>query len=154
SRRGATRRRNVMTGSLGAGLVVAIALAALAYWQRGIAVEQRDLAEGRRIAALAELATSERLRGNWDTALRLGTHATRLALKLYRAAAEQSTARAALATAAWLSPLRVTLSGHQNTVQSARFSPDGSRVATASTDKTVRIWRTQTGEQTAVVEGD
>ena len=41
SRRGATRRRNILTGSLAAGLVVALALAGLAYWQRGIAVEQR-----------------------------------------------------------------------------------------------------------------
>ncbi len=38
SRRGATRRRNILTGSLAAGLVVALALAGLAYWQRGIAV--------------------------------------------------------------------------------------------------------------------
>jgi len=79
SRRGASRRRNILTGGLAAGLVVAVALAGLAYWQRGIAVEQervaqeqRDIAEGRRIASLAELATSERLRDDWDTALRFG----------------------------------------------------------------------------------
>jgi hypothetical protein len=33
SRRGTTRRRNILTGSLAAGLVVALALAGLAYWQ-------------------------------------------------------------------------------------------------------------------------
>src|SRR5215470_10023743 len=44
SRQGATRRRNVLTSSLAAGLVVALALAGLAYWQRGVAVEQRDRA--------------------------------------------------------------------------------------------------------------
>ncbi len=44
SRRGATRRRNILTGSLAAGLTVALLLAALAYWQRGIAVEQRGIA--------------------------------------------------------------------------------------------------------------
>ena len=42
SRRGTTRRRNILTGSLAAGLVVALALAGLAYWQRGIAIEQRQ----------------------------------------------------------------------------------------------------------------
>jgi tetratricopeptide (TPR) repeat protein len=42
SRHAATQRRNILTGSLAAGLVLAIALAGLAYWQRGIAVEQRD----------------------------------------------------------------------------------------------------------------
>ena len=41
SRHGATRRRDILTGSLAAGLVLALALAGLAYWQRGIAVEQR-----------------------------------------------------------------------------------------------------------------
>jgi hypothetical protein len=45
SRQGATRRRNVLTGSLAAGLVLALGLAGLAYWQRGIAVEQRSIAQ-------------------------------------------------------------------------------------------------------------
>jgi len=45
SRQGATRRRNILTGSLTAGLILAVALAGLAYWQRGIAVEQRAIAE-------------------------------------------------------------------------------------------------------------
>src|ERR1700704_3570515 len=44
SRQAATRRRNRLTGSLAAGLVLALGLAGLAYWQRGIAVEQRDRA--------------------------------------------------------------------------------------------------------------
>jgi tetratricopeptide (TPR) repeat protein len=44
SRRGATRRRNILTGSLAAGLLAALVLAGLAYWQRGIAVEQRGIA--------------------------------------------------------------------------------------------------------------
>src|SRR5262245_13965842 len=46
SRQGATRRRNILTGSLAAGLVLALALAGLAYWQRGLAVEQRKIAQG------------------------------------------------------------------------------------------------------------
>src|SRR5262249_45923471 len=45
SRFAATRRRNVLTGSLAAGLVLALTLAGIAYWQRGVAVEQRALAE-------------------------------------------------------------------------------------------------------------
>ena len=48
SRRGATRRRNILTGSLAAGLVVALALAGLAYWQRGIAVAERQIADQQR----------------------------------------------------------------------------------------------------------
>jgi tetratricopeptide (TPR) repeat protein len=45
SRRGATRRRNILTGSLAAGLVVALALAGVAYWQRSVAIAQRHYAE-------------------------------------------------------------------------------------------------------------
>ena len=45
SRKGATRRRNILTSSLAAGLVLALALAGLAYWQRGLAIEQRGIAQ-------------------------------------------------------------------------------------------------------------
>ncbi|HLH10599.1 MAG TPA: toll/interleukin-1 receptor domain-containing protein [Methylovirgula sp.] len=45
SRRAASRRRNVLTGSLAAGLILALALAGLAFWQRGIAVRERQRAE-------------------------------------------------------------------------------------------------------------
>jgi type I restriction enzyme R subunit len=41
----ATRRRNALSGSLAAGLVLALGLAAVAFWQRGVAVEQRGIAE-------------------------------------------------------------------------------------------------------------
>jgi tetratricopeptide (TPR) repeat protein len=41
SRRGASRRRSILTGGLAAGLVLALALAGLAYWQRGVAVAER-----------------------------------------------------------------------------------------------------------------
>src|SRR5262245_49172175 len=64
SRRGATRRRNIVTGSLTTGLVLALGLAAFAYWQRGIALEQRQLAEQQRqraedtLAAATETANS------------------------------------------------------------------------------------------------
>lgn len=48
SRRGASRRRNILTGSLTAGLLIALALAGLAFWQRSVAVEQQKIAEEQR----------------------------------------------------------------------------------------------------------
>lgn len=45
SRRGATRRRNILTGGLAAGLVLALVLAGLAYWQRGVALSAQARAE-------------------------------------------------------------------------------------------------------------
>jgi tetratricopeptide (TPR) repeat protein len=58
SRRGTTRRRNILTGSLAAGLVLALALAGLAYWQRGIAVQERQIAEQQRKRAEDTLAAA------------------------------------------------------------------------------------------------
>ena len=58
SRGGATRRRNVLTGSLAAGLLLALALAGLAYWQRGIAVQERQIADQQRKRAEDTLAAA------------------------------------------------------------------------------------------------
>src|SRR5258706_563169 len=60
SRRGATRRRNILTGSLVAGLMVALVLAGLAYWQRGIAVQQRGIALAERDRATRNFGLAKR----------------------------------------------------------------------------------------------
>ena len=60
SRQGATRRRNVLTGSLAAGLVLALVLAGLAYRQRGIAIEQRSIAQLNEQQAKQERDNAER----------------------------------------------------------------------------------------------
>ena len=52
SRRAATQRRNVLTATLAAGLIVALGLAGFAYWQRGIALRNEALANERRDQAL------------------------------------------------------------------------------------------------------
>ena len=43
------------------------------------------------------------------------------------------------------------LRGHDDSVFSAAFSPDGSRIVTASRDKTTRIWDTATAREIAVL---
>ena len=44
-------------------------------------------------------------------------------------------------------------SGHDDLVDSAAYSPDGTRIVTASNDKTARIWDARTGAQLAVLSG-
>ncbi|HVR76336.1 MAG TPA: protein kinase [Planctomycetota bacterium] len=48
---------------------------------------------------------------------------------------------------------RRRLLGHDRGVEFASFSPDGRRAATASHDRTARIWSVETGETTCVLRG-
>jgi len=51
------------------------------------------------------------------------------------------------------SPCLQTLDGHSDWVSSIAWSPDGSRLASASLDKTVRIWDPATGQSISTLEG-
>ena len=48
--------------------------------------------------------------------------------------------------------LRV-LKGHTNSINTLAFSPDGKRLASASGDKTARVWDVNTGENTLTLRG-
>jgi len=45
------------------------------------------------------------------------------------------------------------LSGHDNMVIDAAFSPDGSHIVTASPDNTARVWDAATGKEITVLRG-
>jgi WD40 repeat protein len=47
----------------------------------------------------------------------------------------------------------MVLHGHESQVWSAAFSPDGSRIVTASRDKTARIWDAATGKEITLLRG-
>src|SRR5262249_58849012 len=46
-----------------------------------------------------------------------------------------------------------SLTGHTNILRSASFSPDGSRIVTASWDKTAKVWDAQTGAEKVPLKG-
>ena len=50
-------------------------------------------------------------------------------------------------------PLHNVLRGHKDSVASAEFSPDGSRIVTASRDTTARIWDSATGKELHTLSG-
>jgi WD40 repeat protein len=75
SRRGATRRRNILTGGLVAGLIIALGLAGLAFWQRGVAVEQRDQALLTQSRFLADTANQLSRGGDSGSAILLTVEA-------------------------------------------------------------------------------
>ena len=81
---------------------------------------------------LGQLSGTKLLRGEIDSALRLASQGTRIDLGLPSDAVKASTATAALAAAASQMKWRSILTGHDDCVCSAAFSPDGSRIVTAS----------------------
>ena len=45
------------------------------------------------------------------------------------------------------------MEGHTNIVYSVSFSPDGKRIVSGSSDRTIRIWDATTGKELEILEG-
>ena len=45
------------------------------------------------------------------------------------------------------------LIGHEGEISKVTFNPQGTKILTASSDKTARLWEVETGEQTQMLEG-
>ena len=59
----------------------------------------------------------------------------------------------ALTQATQTSRVRLTLSGHDDSLEQVAYGPDGARLATASRDKTVRIWEPASGRSALIIRG-
>ena len=133
-------------------VVVALGLGA-GVWQYRINLARQAQLDRGQVNLLAELATSQRLAGNLDAGLRLAVHAARAEFGLSDGAATGSLPQSALAAAVGQSDLRLTLTGHQHLLSHASFSSDGSRIVTASSDNTARVWDAATGKEIVVLRG-
>jgi hypothetical protein len=76
-----------------------------------------------------------------------------LALTAYEECAPTALAGRALIAALVASPASAVLRGHDNWVYGVSWSPEGRRLATASSDHTARIWNVNTGGELAVLRG-
>jgi energy-coupling factor transporter ATP-binding protein EcfA2 len=126
----------------------------LALGEKEVALAQsRQLLEHAHANFIGELAAAKLSHGDLDAALRLASRGTSLALRLPADKARTVPAAAVLATALSQTGWRLTLVGHDGPLNSAAFSPDGSRIVTASEDKTARIWDAASAKQIAVLRG-
>jgi TIR domain/WD domain, G-beta repeat len=152
SRQAATNRRNILTGSLAAGLLLALGLAAAAYWQRGLAIDQRNEALLTQSRFLADLANQNTRVDDADSGMLLALEA----LPDKRGGVDRPyapEAEVALFSARQRLKEVAILSGHEDRVWRATFSPDGRRVVTSSDDKTARIWDIDTERTLVVLRG-
>jgi WD40 repeat protein len=153
SRRAATQRRNTLTASLGAGLVVALGLAGLTYWQWGVAAERRDEALIAQSRFLMDRSTQQRGIGNFSTSVNFAMEALPENIEH---GDRPYVPEAAVALHSALQELkeRAIFDGHGGQVTSLNFSQDGRSIVSVSTDATARIWDTATGKIVTTLQGE
>jgi WD40 repeat protein len=134
------RRRRIRIGAA-AVAAAAVTLLVFGLLQASRARHERQTARSRDLAARSMAVNA----GNGVTALELAVSAM--------AASPTDQARTALARATTVSRLTAVLRGHTDSLTDAAFSPDGSRVATASSDGTVRVWDWRTSESPVILRG-
>lgn len=119
--------------------------------EAGAALQQTKLADARLYVAHMNLAQSA-----WNEC-RIG-ETTRL-LDLYRPAVSRDPVEGDLRGFEWYFWDRrchnnlLTLHGHTDVVWNAAFTPDGSRIASASFDGTVKVWDIKTGQPLFALHG-
>ena len=135
------RVQRVLQVLVGVLLVAAIVSGGLAFWANG----QRQNAQIQAAILLGSQAESEAQNGFYDRAVLLALEA--LENYPYTTQAEH-----ALGIAVSNNRALQQYTGHSTAVTSLDWSPDGTKIATSSTDNTVRVWDPVTGETSLVID--
>ncbi|MEQ9507154.1 MAG: TIR domain-containing protein [Hyphomonas sp.] len=155
------------TGFIGAGvaavfLVAALGLGWLALRQTEAAQQQTALALAQSSAILARESEAiyEGEQGDHTRSLLMGLQADPLARNTAAVVPEKfapkdgyAFAQARLQAAHENNRVKHVIEGHDDTVTSAAFSPDGQWIVTGSWDNTARIWNAKTGDAVRALEG-
>ena len=116
-----------------AALLVTISLAAVAVWQRSVAVDQRNQADSRALAA----AALSQLDMDPERALLLASEAW--------SHAPTSQAAGALRSSLQRSRVRLAVQAHEAAFSGVVWSADGRTIVGSSRDGTVKAWDAATG---------
>jgi hypothetical protein len=133
---------------------IAIKNEAYAKKQEGLAKEETAVAQrNERESKARELAafSTESLSEDPEKSILLGMQAVNATLRFGQPpvpAAEEALRQAILS-----SQVRATLRGHKDTVYGVAFSPDGKRLATASWDRTAKVWDAESGKELLTLRG-
>jgi uncharacterized protein YxeA len=157
----AAKRQNKMMLVVTIGLIIAISLAVIAFYQykeakdqKDIAIKNEEFAKKQEKNAKAQTSTSRSRELAAYAILALEQDPT-LSFRLAEAAIKEKPTLLARKTimAPLTFPLHNFLGKHEGYVTSTVFSPDGKRIVTASSDRTARVWETETGNQLHVLKG-
>ena len=148
-----SRLQRIVAVGLAAVVLLVATGSGVVWWQRQANLRQAAALVEQRVALLADLAQAERNGGRPTGGLRLAAYSVECASDIDPHAPSKAGARDELAASASQAQWRRVLAGHEDLLWSAAYSPDGSRIVTASADNTARVWDAASGKEVVALRG-